>query len=155
RARGRGRRLTFRTLVRRELTVPSGHRPSSRCGHGDFGKTPRTPSYHGEEPILRKYVPRIAAALLLAALAIAAAGCGGGGNKSAATTTTNGGGGQLAANQSLIIAIGAEPPSLDPGLATDTTSANVLYNIMDPLVKLGPLPDLKPLPNLAQSWDVN
>src|SRR5690348_15738661 len=105
------------------------------CGPDDFGKTLATPSYHREEHILRKYVPWIAAALLLAALAIAAAGCGGGGKKSSSGTTTNGGGGNLAANQTIRIAIGAEPPSLDPGLATDTTSANVLYNIMDPLVK--------------------
>jgi len=45
--------------------------------------------------------------------------------------------------------IGAEPPSLDPGLATDTTSANVLLNIMDPLVKLGPAPALKATPSAA------
>ena len=45
-----------------------------------------------------------------------------------------------------------EPPSLDPGLATDTTSANILQNIMDPLVKLGPAPGLKPIPSLAKSW---
>ena len=36
--------------------------------------------------------------------------------------------------QVLRLAIGAEPPSLDPGLATDTTSANLLYNLMDPLI---------------------
>ena len=50
--------------------------------------------------------------------------------------------------------IGAEPPSLDPGLATDTTSANILLNIMEPLVKLGPAPDLKALPGAASSWSV-
>jgi len=105
---------------------------------------------------VRKYVPWSAAVLVLAALSFAAAGCGGGGSKNSASTSgSTSGGGNLAANQSLRIAIGAEPPSLDPGLATDTTSANVLYNIMDPLVKLGPLPDLKPQPNLAQSWDVS
>jgi oligopeptide transport system substrate-binding protein len=51
-------------------------------------------------------------------------------------------------------AIGAEPPSLDPGLATDTTSANLLLNIMDPLVRLGPAPELKALPSAASSWTV-
>lgn len=51
--------------------------------------------------------------------------------------------------------IGAEPPSLDPGLATDTTSANILLNIMEPLVKLGPAPNLDPLPGAATSWTVN
>ena len=57
--------------------------------------------------------------------------------------------------QNLRIIIGAEPPSLDPGLATDTTSSNVLLNIMEPLVKLGPSPELKALPAAAQSWKVN
>jgi len=59
-----------------------------------------------------------------------------------------------AVSQEMTIAWGAEPPSLDPGLATDTTSSNVLLNIMDPLVKLGPAPDLAPQPGLAKSWDV-
>ena len=40
---------------------------------------------------------------------------------------------------------GTEPPSLDPGLASDVTSANILLNIMDPLVKLDE--DLKPVPS--------
>lgn len=56
--------------------------------------------------------------------------------------------------QNLRMIIGAEPPSLDPGLATDTTSSNVLLNIFEPLIKLGPLPDLAPLPAAAQSWSV-
>jgi oligopeptide transport system substrate-binding protein len=71
-------------------------------------------------------------------------GCGG------KSKTTN----KIAVEQQMTIAWGAEPPSLDPGLATDTTSSNVLLNIMDPLIKLGPAPDLKPVPNLAESWDV-
>jgi oligopeptide transport system substrate-binding protein len=33
------------------------------------------------------------------------------------------------------------------------TSANILLNVMDPLVKLGD--DLEPVPNLAESWDVS
>jgi ABC-type oligopeptide transport system substrate-binding subunit len=56
--------------------------------------------------------------------------------------------------QNLREIIGAEPPSLDPGLATDTTSANIVLNINEPLVKLGPLPDLKPVPTAAESWTV-
>jgi oligopeptide transport system substrate-binding protein len=52
------------------------------------------------------------------------------------------------------LAIGAEPPSLDPGLATDTTSASILLNIYDPLIKLGPGPALKAEPAAAQSWTV-
>ena len=56
--------------------------------------------------------------------------------------------------QNLRIIIGAEPPSLDPGLATDTTSSNVLLNIYEPLVRLGPSPELKALPAAATSWTV-
>jgi len=93
---------------------------------------------------------------LVASLALVAAGCGGsdesssGGNQN---TQTQAAGGNLAANQTVTVNWGAEPPSLDPGLATDTTSSNVLLNIMDPLVKLGD--DLKPVPNLAESWDIS
>jgi len=56
--------------------------------------------------------------------------------------------------QVLRYALGSEPPSLDPGLATDTTSATVINNIMDPLIKLGPAPALRPIPNAAASWRV-
>jgi len=54
----------------------------------------------------------------------------------------------------LRMAIGAEPPSLDPGLATDTTSASVLFNLMDPLIRLGKPPALKATPGAASSWSV-
>jgi len=56
--------------------------------------------------------------------------------------------------QNLRVIIGSEPPSLDPGLATDTTSANLLFNLMDPLVRLGDPPGLKALPGAASSWSV-
>jgi ABC-type oligopeptide transport system substrate-binding subunit len=92
----------------------------------------------------------VLSAFLVAAFALVAAGCGGGGSKS---TDNNAGGGGLAGSQVITMAWGAEPPSLDPGLATDTTSANVLLNIMDPLVKLDD--SLEPVPSLAESWDVN
>ena len=54
------------------------------------------------------------------------------------------------------ISIGAEPPSLDPGLATDTTSASVIANINDPIIRLSRTPALTPLhTGLAQSWTVH
>ena len=80
---------------------------------------------------------------LLIALAFAATSCGG---NSSSDSKSGSGGGTITVNW------GTEPPSLDPGLATDTTSANILQNIMDPLVKLGPAPGLKPIPSLAESW---
>jgi ABC-type oligopeptide transport system substrate-binding subunit len=98
-------------------------------------------------------------AALVASLALVAAGCGGDddGGDAAGTGTSNGSteeqGGSEAADQTITINWGTEPPSLDPGLASDTTSANILLNIMDPLVKLDE--DLNPVPSLAESWDVS
>jgi oligopeptide transport system substrate-binding protein len=93
-------------------------------------------------------------AALVAVLTLGAAGCGGdegdgaGGEGTGATD-----GGEPAAEQVLRFGWGAEPPSLDPGLATDTTSSNVINALMDPLVKLNP-DTLEAEPNLAESWDV-
>jgi oligopeptide transport system substrate-binding protein len=58
-----------------------------------------------------------------------------------------------AAEQVITIAWGAEPPSLDPGLASDTTSANVIGNLMDPLTVLDE--NLEAQANLAESWEEN
>jgi oligopeptide transport system substrate-binding protein len=91
---------------------------------------------------------------LVAVLALVAAGCGGGGSSSSSTSGVKGAQ-KSAAKGVLTVAIGSEPPSLDPGLATDTTSSYVVLNINTPIVRLGPAPDLKPQPALAQSWDVN
>src|SRR6478735_591704 len=68
-------------------------------------------------------------AALLVSLAFLAASCGG---KSSSASKPKGGDNTITVNW------GTEPPSLDPGLATDTTSANILQNIMDPLVKRRP-----------------
>ena len=88
---------------------------------------------------------------LLGSLALAAAGCGGGNESS---NTTGGGATGEASNQVLRMAWSTEPPSLDPGLATDTTSSNILLAIMDPLVKLNP-DTLEAEPSLAESWDIS
>src|SRR6186997_3627966 len=89
---------------------------------------------------------------------LAIAGCGGGddgGEAQPAGGSDTGAAGETtpAAEQVMTMGWGAEPPSLDPGLATDTTSSNILVNIMDPLVKLGD--DLEPVPSLAESWDTS
>ncbi len=55
--------------------------------------------------------------------------------------------------QVLRVNFGSEPPSLDPGLATDVVSSNVLNAIMDHLVKLDD--NLEPVPNLAESWELS
>jgi oligopeptide transport system substrate-binding protein len=86
---------------------------------------------------------------LLGAFALAAAGCGGGDDEGAGGDGTG-----AAAEQVITVAWGAEPPSLDPGRATDTTSSNVLLNIMDPLVQLNPDTN-EAEAALAESWDVS
>jgi oligopeptide transport system substrate-binding protein len=98
--------------------------------------------------------------LLVAALAILALGVAAttgddddgdaGGDTGAATDD----GGAPAADQTMTVGWGAEPPSLDPGLATDTTSSNVILAIMDPLVQLNP-DTLEAEPALAESWEVD
>lgn len=70
-----------------------------------------------------------------------------------AATTAKGDASEARA-QVLRYALGSEPPSLDPGLATDTTSSSIINNIMEPLIKLGAAPALKALPGAAQSWSV-
>jgi oligopeptide transport system substrate-binding protein len=93
----------------------------------------------------RKHTRLLAVAVV--PLGLVVAGCGGGSDEG------GGGGSGAASEQSITVNWGAEPPSLDPGLATDTTSSNILLNIMDPLVKLDD--NLKPVPNLAESWKLS
>jgi oligopeptide transport system substrate-binding protein len=51
-------------------------------------------------------------------------------------------------------ALGAEPPSLDPQLGTDTTSGQITQSLMDPLVVLRGS-NLRAVPNLASGWTVS
>lgn len=92
-------------------------------------------------------------ALLAASLALVAAGCGGDDDEAAGDGATTAEGGAPAAEQVITVNWGTEPPSLDPGLASDVTSANILLNIMDPLVKLDE--DLNPVPNAAESFETS
>jgi len=94
-------------------------------------------------------------AMLVASLALIGAGCGGdddGGDAAGTDTgTTQEEGGGEAAEQVITINWGAEPPSLDPGLASDTTSSAILLNIMDPLILLDK--ENNPQPSMATSWE--
>ena len=56
--------------------------------------------------------------------------------------------------KTIIVALPGEPPSLDPQLGTDTFSAQVTNNLMDPLVRLE-RSTLKAVPNLASGWTVS
>jgi len=93
-------------------------------------------------------------ASLVAVLSLGAAGCGGddddGGDAGQDTGAATDDGGQPAAEQVMTIAWGADPPSLDPGVAEDTTSSNVVSALFDPLVKLNP-DTLEAEPALAES----
>jgi oligopeptide transport system substrate-binding protein len=89
-------------------------------------------------------------AMLVAGLALVVAGCGGDDDDGDAAGTGTTGDVTEAAEQVITVNWGAEPPSLDPGLATDTTSSNILLNIMDPLVKLDE-ETLEPIPTAAES----
>ncbi|HJR95598.1 MAG TPA: peptide ABC transporter substrate-binding protein [Gaiellaceae bacterium] len=80
-------------------------------------------------------------ALVAGVLALVAVGCGGGDDEAAGDN-----------DQVITVNWGTEPPSLDPGLATDTTSSSILLNLMDPLVLLDEA--LEPVPSIAESWDV-
>ena len=91
-------------------------------------------------------------ALLVTSLALVAAGCGGDDDEAAGTGATTEGGTE-AAEQVITVNWGTEPPSLDPGLATDVTSSNILLNIMDPLVKLDE--DLNPVGSAAESFETS
>lgn len=71
------------------------------------------------------------------------------GGDSTSTTATDMG--DLAEDQTLALNLSAEPPSLDPNLATDTTSALVINNIFEGLVHLDN--DGNPLPGAAESWE--
>ena len=90
--------------------------------------------------------PRLSALVLALVTGLLVVGCGGGDEGS------DTGGGAAAADQTLKWGLGSEV-ILDPGLATDTTSAKIVLNIFDPLVKLGD--ELEAVPSMAESWDVN
>jgi oligopeptide transport system substrate-binding protein len=53
--------------------------------------------------------------------------------------------------ETLTMAFARRPRSLDPAFATDRTSANLLLNVMDPLVRLGAR--LQPVPALVRRWE--
>lgn len=88
-----------------------------------------------------------------------AVGCGGSdeatttsGPASSDTTATTAAG-DLAEDQTLVINLSSEPPSLDPNLATDTTSAKVINNIFEGLVHLDN--DGEPFAGAAETWEAS
>ena len=110
----------------------------------------RTRSRNSAAAVERRGLASILAAV--AVLATAAAGCSATDDGSGDAAGSDDGG-RTGKEPTLTIAWESEPASLEPGAATKATSANVIRNVMDPLVKLDE--DLEPQPNLAQSWKVS
>jgi oligopeptide transport system substrate-binding protein len=67
--------------------------------------------------------------------------------------TTTAAASDLASDQTFIINIKEEPPSLDPNIATDTTSALIINNIFEGLTRMDG--DGKVFPGLAEKWEVS
>ncbi|NLT35595.1 MAG: peptide ABC transporter substrate-binding protein [Gaiellales bacterium] len=94
--------------------------------------------------------------ILVVALAGVVVGCGG-----EETTTTAAGGegttttaaGDLAEDQTLRLNVNTEPPSIDPNIGTDTTSALVMNNIFEGLVHIDY--EGNPFPGAAEKWEVS
>lgn len=85
-----------------------------------------------------------AAALLLSA-------CGGG---SSDQNPASGGGSGSGGGKTAVMAIDADPPTLNPGLTTDyTTSTNIAAKIFDGLIWLNDQGE--PQPDLAESWKMS
>ncbi|GAB4254154.1 MAG: oligopeptide ABC transporter substrate-binding protein OppA [Thermoleophilia bacterium] len=100
---------------------------------------------------------------LVVAFGLLAVGCGEDETEGEAETTTEEGTdttegeepaeGELAEDQTLTVEIASEPPSLDPNLATDTTSSLIINNIFEGLVRLDENGDAQP--GAAESWEVS
>lgn len=99
----------------------------------------------------------------LGAFGLAFTACGGGTastapasvapGESTTPAATESAGTGLAADQTLRIDLGVEPPTLDPNLAQDSTSIAVLNALQRGLVYYDK--DLNPAPAVAESWDVS
>ncbi|MBD7938078.1 peptide ABC transporter substrate-binding protein [Cytobacillus sp. Sa5YUA1] len=83
--------------------------------------------------------------LLLASMVLAA--CGGGDDNA------DGGDGGSDVPQELKVNIKTEPPSLNPGLAEDSTSGTVLRNVLEGLTRIGQ--DDKPAAAMAEDWEIS
>jgi len=91
---------------------------------------------------------------VVVALGLVLAACGGGG-VSAGPTDSEGPEASVpeAAEQTLRVNISQEPPHLDPTLASDSISIQVLRSLSYPLVYFDA--DLNPVPGLADSWEIS
>ncbi|HLB12549.1 MAG TPA: peptide ABC transporter substrate-binding protein [Dehalococcoidia bacterium] len=84
---------------------------------------------------------------LLVFLALVASACG------PSPAPTSGGGAPAAPTAGTLTLVGADPPTLDPSLAQDATSAEYIVEIFSGLVGLNTRMEV--VPDLAERWDVS
>jgi oligopeptide transport system substrate-binding protein len=77
----------------------------------------------------------------------------GGSNNSSGQNDDNGSGLDIPKGSNDLILLGGEPPTLDPALASDATSAQYIVEIFGGLVTLNP--DLEIVPDIASDWTIS
>ena len=94
-------------------------------------------------------------AIMLLALGMILAACGGGDDNKDKDNAgkEDSGSEELAKDQTLNLNIKTEPPTLDPGLATDTTSSAVLYQTFEGLMRVDQEDEVKEA--MAESYEVS
>ena len=63
------------------------------------------------------------------------------------------GGGEAATGTARLVQLFVDPPTLDPHLTTDATSARIIVEVFGGLVTIDPSLDI--VPDLAESWDIS
>jgi len=90
---------------------------------------------------------------VLAVFSLVLAACGFGGEKSDNSSSSDGSKDSGSKAKEINLAIASEPPSLNPGLAEDTTSSAILINVFEGLT----VSDAggKPTPGMAEEWEIS
>ncbi len=98
---------------------------------------------------------RMGATALVGALALSMVACGGGNAATSGTSTAASSSGAAAATGSNVLNVmtGGEVASLDPQLATDGTSFEVIADFTDGLMQMDT--DGQPVPAIAESYEVS
>ncbi|TQR38355.1 peptide ABC transporter substrate-binding protein [Lysinibacillus sphaericus] len=90
---------------------------------------------------------------VLAVFSLVLAACGFGGEKSDNSSSSDGSKDSGSKAKELNLAITSEPPSLNPGLAEDTTSSAILINVFEGLTVSDA--EGKPTPGMAEKWEIS
>ncbi|MFJ7913406.1 MULTISPECIES: peptide ABC transporter substrate-binding protein [unclassified Lysinibacillus] len=90
---------------------------------------------------------------VLAVFSLVLAACGFGGDKSDNSSSSDGSKDSGSKSKELNLAIPSEPPSLNPGLAEDTTSSAILINVFEGLTVSDA--EGKPTPGMAEKWEIS